>query len=165
MGSLLADALAGSGALDPMVCAELSKMGLPVKVPAEKHIAEDPDAAVIALEHALNSEDQVEVRITNLDILRDYLRSRRKGKLHVVTPEGEEGTFAISFGQTKRGEYIIPWQSEGIGELMTNGQTHLIDGRRKVYFHATQECYFGEARAFMVCSPSPREEKSRGRSK
>jgi hypothetical protein len=140
-----------SGALDVGMLQELNKWKLPIVVPDDDPF-ESPEEAIEAIEEALSSSGQVEVRATDLDVMKQYLRTQRKGKLHLVHPH-EKGTFEVTFGVTAMGEYIIPWRTDSIVDLLTNGESHLLDGRRKVYIANVQELYFGDTKVFILCTP------------
>jgi hypothetical protein len=68
--------------------------------------------------------------------------------------------FSITYGRTAIGDYIIPWRSESIRQEMTNGMTYLTVEdppgalKNRVFFKDTREIYYGDTKAFMVCSPS-----------
>lgn len=155
--SELAKAIAMSGALDTGMLRELSKWKLPGVVVPDEDGFSTPEAAVEAIEEAITGADQVEVRVTDLDVLKNFLQSRKEGKLHVVNDERDtQGTWSITFGTIRRlthTDYIIPWNSDSIEALLTNGQTYLLDEKKKVYFARITDLYFGDQKAFMLCTP------------
>lgn len=148
----LTEAVARAGLVNEDMVKELQKWGLPVGL-TESDFYPDKEAAVQAIQEAIEEPGQVEVKQTDLDCLRQYLETRSEAKLHVVSGI-EKATFPVSFGRTLMGEYIIPWRSNSIVELMTNGDTYLLDDKKKVYFQDVRELYFGDVKAFMVCTPS-----------
>lgn len=153
----LSNAIALSGAIDADMLRELTKWRLPgVALPAGDLFA-SPEEAIEAIEDAMTSANQVEVRITDLDVLKHYLKTRKDGKLHVVAEHGAKGTYPVVFGtidRTSHKDYIIPWRSNSIEELLTNGESYLLDDKKKVYFSAVNELYFDDQKAFMVLTPS-----------
>lgn len=159
----LTKAVALSGALDEGQLQELNKWRLPIEIPSDEPF-ESPEDAVAAIESALEGENQVEVRTTDLDVLKQYLRTQRKGKLHLAT-EAESGTWDVTFGITTLGQYIVPWRTDSISEILMNGESHLLDGRRKVYISDVQDLYFGETKVFIVCTPRDRHAKRPVRNK
>ncbi len=161
----LSEAVARSGALDATMLSELTKWRLPgVAVPEEGQFA-TPEEAVEAIEEAMTSKDQVEIRVTDLDVLKSYLQSRKEGKLCIVNDDkGTSGTWKVTFGTIKRPgytEYILPWNSDSIEILLTNGQSHLIDDKKKIFFSLVTELFFGDQKAFVLCTPIREEHGKR----
>lgn len=150
--SELTKAVALSGAINTEMLAELSHWRLPIDLP-EGDPFESPEEAIAAIEEAMTGSEQVEIRTTDLDVLKQYLRTKRKGKLHLAASRGS-GTIDIEFGVTVLGEYIIPWNADSIVDIMTNGESHILDVRRKVFVTSVVELYFGDNKAFMLCTPS-----------
>lgn len=149
--SKLTEAVALSGALDPDMVREMCKWKLPVEVP-EASPYTSPEEAVAAIEEALEGKEQVEIRSTDLDVLKQYLKTQHRGRLHIVTPH-ESGTFEVMMGITPMGDYIIPWKSDSLAEHLTNGESYIIDGRKKVHLSDVRDLYFGERKAFILCQP------------
>ena len=157
-----------TGLIDPDVIAQFKKWGM-IPRDANTAIIEEPDVALELIQEALDSREQVEVRDTDLDVLRYYLTrsNQRKGQIVLVDHTDKEGTnkstktvtFARRVLSTNsselRVEYIIPWTFESIEEILTNGQTYLRytedDKHMKVYLCSIRYLYFGDAKAFMVC--------------
>lgn len=156
----LSAAIAQSGALDEGMLRELAKWRLPLALPdASEELFETPEEAVEAIEEAVESKAAVEVRATDLDVLKQYVSTATKGKLHVVT-QVESGTFPVTYGRTKFGDYIIPWQADSLVEYLTNGESYLQAKGGKVYFSIVQELYFGDRKVFIQCTP---QEERNGR--
>lgn len=147
----LAKVVALSGALDPEMLRELVRWRLPIEVPEEAPFT-SPEEAVAAIEEAQQDRDLVQVRATELDAVQQFNRTKQKAKLHLVAG-GESGTYDILCGLNDKDEYIIPWQSDSIVDILTNGESYLIDGRKKVYFADVVELYFGKKKAFVLCTP------------
>jgi adenine specific DNA methylase Mod len=95
-------------------------------------------------------------------VLKQYLDTQMQGVLHVeiFVAETDTTNFAdipVSFGITPSIEYIIPYRSESITEEMTNGLTHLRSAREggpKIYFSSVRELFFGDTKAFLLCTPA-----------
>lgn len=147
----LSDAVMQSGAIDAGMLQELNKWRLPLELPTEEAF-DTADEAVAAIEEAMEGAEQVEVRSTDLDVLRRYARTQAKGRLHIVTPN-EKGAFPVTYGKGELGEYIIPWQADSLEELLTNGQSFLHTADGDVYFSRIQDLYFGERKVFILCTP------------
>lgn len=149
----LSEAIARSGALDRDMLQEIVHWKLPLELPDGKTAFTSVDEVVEALEDAIDSEDQVVSRYTELDVLQGYLTTKKRGKLHIVS-DYESADLDTSFGRNKAGDYIIPWSSDSIEDMMTNGETFLKDGNRKVFFSEVREVFYGDRKAFIVCAPS-----------
>ncbi len=119
--------------------------------------AESIDSAaelVGRIEQVLQSKGLILVQLTDLDVIPQYLRSQKMGKLHLQ--EGEiETDIDIVFGRATSGDYILPWVSQLIEELLEEGQAHLLEDGRPVYFSSTRVLFFGETKAFVTCTPAP----------
>lgn len=154
---LLTSAVLRSGALDLQMLQELTRWKLPIELPSDTQF-ETSEEAIEAIEAAIESSGQVEVKATDLDLLRQFLRTQRTGKLHLEL-EGESTDVEVPFGITQAGGYIIPWREESPEEVLTNGKSFVLDGRRKVYFSHIEEFYFDSSKAFIVCTPCKREQR------
>lgn len=166
MSTPLSEAIVKAGLLDVGMIAEMVKWKLPIDLP-KAQLENDPETAIFAIQQAIEGQKQVEVRETDLDLLKKFLKTQKKGKLHVVT-QHESGDLGVSFGRMEwkeednvvydvSGDYIIPWSSESIADVMSNGETYLMDGRRKVFFTDSRDYFFGSSKAFMVCPAAPKE--------
>jgi hypothetical protein len=120
---------------------------------------EKPEQVVQAIEEALQDEGLVLTRHTDLDAINLFLSTAKTGTLHVVI-EAEDGPEQVAdiecfYGRTLMGDYIIKWHSDSIEDVMTNGKTHLkdMDDSQDVYFTSVREIFFGETKAFVVCTP------------
>lgn len=157
----IAFAVVRSGLVTKETMEEIRRWGLPVEllpVP-EEGILENPRQIVDLIQHALEDADQVKISETDLDLLTRYLdpAHRREGTL-VVKDGQQKSTSKVLFSVTPLGEYAIPWMSESIADFMTNGQTYLrfkLDSGEssRVTFSDVREVFFGEQKAFMVCTP------------
>ena len=152
----LTSAVLRTGLVDPEVLQELRRWGVFIEdvPPAKVQSAEEVSDKI---QEALESEELVLVRETDLSVLDEYLQSAKVTTLRVVFDDGEqrEGEFHVTVGRTKLGEYVIPWMSTSIIDVLTNGLTHLWDGSRAIYFSQVRELFFGKTKAFMICVPFP----------
>jgi len=151
----ISEAVIRAGLVGTETLAEIRRWGLPLEVDenAVEH-AESADDALDLLRDALESEDLVTIRDTDLDIMRVYLRKQERGRLVI-----KGSPIPVSFCRLITGEYAIPWMSESITDTMVDGETHLKVRRKKVYFCDIREVYFGETKVFMVCRPGVKEEQ------
>lgn len=160
----VAEAIARAGILDPEMYDEIRKWCLPVEVPEKILLAKSAEEAVDVIREVIESEEQVEVRETIFDMLEQYFKTKRSGTLKLVAPSGQNADVRVSFGRERFGDgYILPWHSEAAYDMLTNGESYLLDGRSKVYFYDARKTFFGRRAAFVVCRPIPKEEKKRGK--
>lgn len=156
----ISEIVARVGIIDKNMSAELRRWGFPIIELPEGERIDDPDVAIEAIQEAIESEEQIELRTTDLDVFRQFMETRKDGKLHLVVRE-QTGEFSVSFGRMKHGDdYIIPWNTSSIEEFITNGDSYLIDGRRKIYFSACHELFYGDVKAFMICTPAEKKHGS-----
>jgi hypothetical protein len=147
-----------SGIVSPDMTAEFRKWGYFLDSPGG---ANPPPATkeefVQQVEEALESEDLVMVRETDLAALEQYLTTQKLGKI-VVIENGEAVKFDITYGRTTTGEYIIAWRGEAISELITNGYTYLLESDdTQIFFTKVRDLFFGDTKSFIVCTPSAKQ--------
>jgi len=152
-----------SGLIPESVIQELNRWGLPIEMVEEGEILNTPEAIVNRIQEALEGEDLVRIRDTDLDILRCYLSEQKQGILRVAG-DNETANVEVSFCVTPMGEYVIPWRSESIREFMTDPRTYLKTDGKKIGFSDVRELFFGEHKAFMVCTPIKEKEGPNGTS-
>jgi hypothetical protein len=157
----LALATIQAGLIDPDTIAQFKRWGV---IPRElkTDIVEDVNLAVERIQFALEAEEQVRMQSTDLDILKYYMNkdNQRSGQLVVVDEATDaKASKTVVFAIRSRGsdiQYILPWMSESIVDILTNGKTYLrYSGDKspaKVYFSDVEEMYFGNVKAFMVCT-------------
>lgn len=148
----LAKAVVRSGAVDGDMLKELAHWKLPVSVPQEEPFTSATEA-LAAIEDAQDAESQVEVRVTDPDLIRQFDATKNPCKLKVYANEDQSHTLNWEYGVTLLGEYILPWTGEVSTELLVNGQTYLLTGdKRRVYFTNTQAIYVGDEPKFVICT-------------
>lgn len=149
--SKLTEAVGLSGALDTAQLSELAKWRLPITVPDGEPFT-SPEEAVAAIEDATTGYDQVQIRVSDPDAMKHYLATKCSGKL--VLKEGEaKQSFDWSFGTSPAGDYLLQWGDNAGTDLLTNGESYLLDGHRRIFFSNVQELYYGERRVFLQCTP------------
>lgn len=115
-----------------------------------------PKSIVQKIHEALESEELVEIRDTDPDVVSLWLRTRQKAKLHVKNPEDEDKTISVpvEYCLSKLGEYIIPWTSEAIRDLLLEEGTYLKPlGKPRVRFVDVRELFYDDRKVFIVCVP------------
>ena len=155
----IATAVIRTGVVSKEALAEMQKWGLPVDLIAEEKVAtiHEHQQVVNIIRDALENVDQVMVRDTDLDIISMFIdpKNQREGRIHLKT-ESDKTSFKITFCRGPLKEFIIPYRSEDIVDLMTNGESHLKftddeGNKQTVYFKNVREFYVGDRKAFMIC--------------
>ena len=160
-----------AGLVDPSVLNECKRWGM---IPRDLDTTvqeKDAELAVQCIQDALEDERQVRLQHTDLDLLKFYLDKSNQRTGQLVLKDEEAGTKAtknivfacrshfpaskqLSPGHSAQ-EYIIPWISESITDILTNGATYLRyekDGQHvHVRFFNVEEMFFGDTKAFLVC--------------
>jgi hypothetical protein len=155
----IANAIVRTGIVSKEVLAEMKRWGLPVDMISEEKVADIHEAQQVVniIRDALESSDQVMVKGTDLDLLKSWLipDNQREGRIF-IKDEDNKTSFKIIFIRTPLKEFVIPFRSDSIIDLLTNGESHLKftddDGNKQtVFFHSVREFYIGEKKAFMIC--------------
>lgn len=146
-----------AGLISPAMLKEMKRISPLIAPDAEVGEPVDLDLAVRFVEDALQSDEYVLVRETDLESVRQYVETTRTLTLHIEDGPESSGDIEVTVGVTPLGEYIVAWKGESIRTMMTNGMTYLVDGNVRVFFRDVRELFFGEYKAFMVCTPSVRE--------
>lgn len=151
----LAKAVARLGVLDENMLRQITKWGLPAVGP-DGPVFTSSEEACAAIEEATESVDQVAIRVADPDVMKQYMATKRQGKLRIVKDD-EKADFEWEFGKRQVAgfpdEYILQWTDNVDTDLLTNGESYLLDGKTRVYFSAVQDVYFGDKRVFVVCTP------------
>lgn len=149
--SNLINNLAGSGILTEDQLAEAKKWNWVDRelTPGRPATADDLCSSI----RSMVESEELSIRETDLDIMRQYVRTAKAYTLHLETDTSAEVSLPV--GVRIEGEYILPWRGETIRDLLLNGKTYLVDGDRKVYFHDIREIWFGSSISFLVCCGRP----------
>lgn len=161
----LAEAAIEAGLIDDETLAQFRRWGMVPKELAPKQMT--PDEAIEAIQDALDAEEQVRLQTTDLDLLHEYMdpEKQTRGQLVLINSSTDQrGTKTVTFVirssrlREKKGEveYIIPWFSDSITEMLTNSKSYLRwnDGEksRRVYMVEAEDLYFGDIKMFLVCT-------------
>lgn len=155
----IATAVVRTGVVSKEVLAEMQRWGLPVDFVIEEEvpIIHEAEQVVNIIRDALESGDQVMVRGTDLDLLGLWLDTdnQREGRIFIKN-EDEKTSFKIIFCRTPLKEFVVPFRSDSIIDLLTNGESHLKytddeGNKQTVYFSDVKEFYIGDRKAFMIC--------------
>lgn len=176
----LAEATIRAGLIDESVLAQFRRWKvIPPDLEAEEGVPLED--AVERIQMALESEEQVRIQATDLDLLKHYMTpaNQLRGQLVLINPEADESraTKSVTFAMREvlpnpitatehQYQYVIPWSGESIYDLMTNGRTYLRwsgpDGEsQRVYFNEVDDLYFGDMQMFMVCKGEKDESSTR----
>ena len=146
-----------AGLISPEQLAEMKRISPIIDKEAELGDPVDLEMAAKIVEDAMQSEQYVLMRETDLEALKQYAETSAIGILHIEVDDSA-GDIEVTYGRTPMGEYIIAWKSESIAGMMTNGRTYLaVDINTNVFFKDVRELFFGDQKAFMVCKASTTE--------
>lgn len=152
-----------SGAVDKDMVAELQSFAAPLDELLDIEWDTKPKTAEEALtriQEAIMSRDQVEIRATDLNIMRRYLENQEEGKLHLTDSKtGQKTSFKVIFAWSEMKEIILPWRSDNIEDLLIDPDSFLRTGGKKLYFGTVQELYFGKQKTFLLCTIAEVESK------
>jgi hypothetical protein len=162
-GRPIIDAVVEAGLVPDTALDELARWGVHITAQRKPEL-DNPQAVALHLMQALESDEQVRVDETDLDLLQRYLNPKHQLQGRLIIKEGKSHTTApISFCLTSLGEYAIPWTDDETPEVLANGESHLkwdsAEGKKDIYFSGVREVFFGSRKAFVVCTPSTLEEK------
>lgn len=152
------------GLISPEMRAQFAQWG---EVPDIEPIEVQSHEEVVELvERALQTDELVMPKVTNLELLQQFCMTQRLGKLHLSLND-EEAAFDVVFGVSRAGDIILPYRSEDISDAMLNpAQSYLewdVDGiAHSVYFRSVEDSYYGDVKAFIVCAPAVLHKKRVG---
>ena len=142
-----------TGIVSPALLAQMRRfnpMFLPDNTP---DVPVDLETAGRLIADALQTEQYVLMRETDLSVVQKYIQEPKRAVLKYLA-DGAEADIDVTYVNNALGEYVFAWKGESISAAMTNGETHLVVDDVAVYFMNVRELFFGEQKAFMVCQPS-----------
>ena len=146
-----------AGLVPPSMLSEMTHWGLPVRFVEEQPVLDTIDEIIECLRDAVEGDDAVMLRDTDLDALAHYLKGNKKAKLTVHDPLENRGvTTTVTYVVLPNGNYLIPWtQDDALIEMLQDPRTYLkVDGQR-VTFQEVDELFFGGKKAFISAKPVP----------
>lgn len=157
--SQLTEIILKAGILSPEALSELKKWRLPVGDVDPSSLSEfsappTPKSISEAIATAIEDEGYVLTRETDLEAIPQYLETMKPAVLHAVLEDGETAEFEVHVGKTATGDWIMPWRSETITDILANGETYLRHGGKRIYFSQARELFYGQRKAFVVCTPA-----------
>lgn len=144
------------GLISPEMRAQFAQWGeVPDIEPLEVQSHEE---VVELVERALQSDDLIVQKVTNLELIQQFCSTQRLGKLR-LSMNDVKTEFDVVFGVTILGDIILPWRSEDIRDvLLDKDNTFLIwtdgDSECGVSFRAVEDSYYGDVKSFMLCTPA-----------
>jgi hypothetical protein len=142
-----------AGLIDDSTLHELSRWAAPSVPPmGMQEDAEpiDPARVPALIDEAMQSQEQVLSRETDLEVLHQYESTQREGRLRLETLAGEVAYADITYGKTPLGCYIIPWASESVKDVLADCAVSLEEDGSTVQLASPRELYYGSTKAFTV---------------
>ena len=155
--SKLTEIILRAGILSPSTLVEMQRWGLPVGDPKAREGGPadmTPESLSQSIASAIEGEGYVLTRETDLGAVTQYLQTMKTAVLHVLMSDGSSSNIEVPVGKTPTGEWILPWREEDITDILTNGETYLRVDKKRVYFSQARELFYGQYKAFIVCTPS-----------
>jgi len=131
------------GLISPEMRTQFARWGeLPDIEPVEVQSPEDIDELI---ERALQNEEELVPKVTNLEIIQEFCSTQRLGTLHLKIND-QEASFDVVFGVSRGGDIILPWRSEDIRDVLLDPtstfMTWITDGiEHKIYFRSVEDIY------------------------
>lgn len=117
----------------------------------------DHHRALDGIREAVEGPETVEIRQTDLDVLRWYDDHRTRGRLYFA--DGNNTTFVeVEYARDRMGKYMLPWRDEDISSLIIEHTTYLKPtGSGRVYFSDSEELHLGANKVFILAIPAEAE--------
>lgn len=129
---------------------ELRRWGSPV-IASSSGPDISADIVPLLIERAMQEQDFVQVRETDLEVLKQYLNTQDVGMLRLEDIRGNVDGVNIIFGKTAQGEYIIPWIDETVTDACINCLVSLhVPNSGWVTLRNPRELYYGERKMFTI---------------
>src|SRR3972149_9001320 len=131
MNSNMKIAVLKAGIVPETVLPELERWGM--QLPEDVEVETDRSEALANIRESVESIETVEVRMTDLDAVKDYGKNSMPGRLYYSGPDSPKSdprarktTFVdVTYAVTAIGNYLIPWTEEDIYDLMLDDGTYL----------------------------------------
>lgn len=165
MTNPLAKAAIQSGLIEQGALDEIRRWRPPLDLPETAPPAPaDINEAAERIEQVLQEEGMITTRETDLEVLQQYLASQKSGILHIELVDDiadglmptRKTEFEVIYGRTRSNDYIFAYRGDTMAEEITNGLSYLqLDDEtgKKIFFMHTREVFYGDVKAFMVCTP------------
>lgn len=121
--------------------------------PVEAEPITDLQQFIQRLSQALEGEDLIIIRETDLEVLHTFVRQPKKGELRFELKGSPPAKIPINYAVLRTGEHIIPWVEE-LPDLFVDPNTYLVtESGALMSFGDVRELFYGEDRTFVVCTP------------
>lgn len=153
MDKPLTDIMVRAGIVPPETIALMERWGMLIEAEGESGEYASAESVVDAIREVQDSGETVKLRDTDLDVIKQYLHGQKPGRLYLKDDvTGEKASYPVFYAETRMKEYVIPWRSESIRELIVEPSSYLkTENGEKVYFSDVRELFYGDQKAFMVC--------------
>lgn len=158
--SQLTEVILNAGIINPETIKELQRWKLPVgEVPEKSEFDAEVTPASISrsISDAIENQGYILMRETDLGAVSQYLKTMQPATLHVDPESDTPVEFEVTVGRSPNGDWLLPWQSESITDMLANGKTFLRVGKQRIYFNQARELFYGPHKAFIVCVASTLE--------
>jgi hypothetical protein len=153
-------AILRTGLLSDSMLEEMERWGFRLKVKDDDDVQDDEildtaEEVVECLRDAIESDDAVTLRDTDLDVLSHYLRNQEQGHLMVFDPSiNRTRRVAVTYAVLPNKHYAIPWKDESIRDTLLDERSYLRTATTKhVKFEDVEELFFGGIKAFISARP------------
>lgn len=131
---------------------EVNRWGT-IQLPEKQKSVEDIQELKELLQNARTMDEIFPIRETDLDLLHNHLKTKKKGKLFLLG----QGTI-VEYSRTPIGEIVIPWLDEdSIIDQLVDIDTYFKpakgDGPKLVFKNAI-EVFYGNKKAFILATPA-----------
>lgn len=152
-------AILRTGLLSDSVLEEMKRWGFHLKVEDlddDDDVLDTAEEVIECLRDAIESDDNVKLRDTDLDVLSHYLRNQQQGSLVVFDPSiNRRRRVAVTYAVLPNDHYVIPWKDESIREALLDERSYLrTTSAKHVRFEDIEELFFGGVKAFISARPS-----------
>lgn len=149
-----------TGLLSDSVLEEVKRWGFRLKIKDEDDVEDDEiletaEEVIECLRDAIESDDNVKLRDTDLDVISHYLTNQEHGHLVMYDPSiGRTRRTAVTYAVLPNKSYAIPWKDESIRDALVDDRSYLRTASGKhVKFDDVEELFFGGIKAFVSARP------------
>lgn len=148
-------AMLEAGIIPKEVLQEMRHWGLPINFVEMPAVTLQTSEQVIdCIRDAVEGDDAVKIRDTDLDVLAHYLKHQLQGRLHLYEPDTDSvASVSVTYSVLPNGRYVFPWTNESITDMLTYSKSYLKVGLAKVRFDDVTELFFGGVKAFVSARP------------
>lgn len=153
MANEVAATVVEAGLIESDTLRQLQRWGAPIPTFVPNELP-DPMLIPSLIEHAMQEEEYVLTRETDLEGIPQFLKTQRAGILHIEDSRGLAYDIEVTFGRTLTGEYLFPWQTRGdLADALISQNSYLLYDDTRVFFKDARDLYFGDKVAFVACTP------------